>query len=145
MNPSEYADSTKYNNREAFGAFVKARRQELDMSVRDLAKEVNLTPAYISDIEKGNRNAPLNHLPVFQKALQIPEDQSDAFIDLAGVYSGNWPDLNEYLCKTPNARKFFRIAKRKNMSGEEILEIVETYSQQKEQNSQAADEDGMHM
>ena len=143
MNPSEYADSSKFNKREAFGAFVKARRKELGFTVQDLAQMVKLSNGYVCDIEKGNRNAPLNHLPAFQKALQIPEEQIDAFVDLAGVYSGNWPDLNEYLCQTPNARKFFRIAKRQGMSGEEILEIVETYAQQKEQNNQPSNEVGM--
>ena len=125
MNPVDYANSTKYTNREAFGAFIKARRESLGLTIRDLATQINVTPAYISDIERGNRNAPKNHMEALQIALQIPQEQTADLHDLAGVYTTNWPDINEYLGKNPGARKFIRYARDTNMSGEEVMQAVE--------------------
>ena len=41
-----------------FGRFVRERRERLGKTVRGFAKELDITPAYLSDIEKGNRYAP---------------------------------------------------------------------------------------
>ena len=38
-----------------FGEFVKAKRQEKEISLRKLAEELGIVPAYMSDIEKGRR------------------------------------------------------------------------------------------
>ena len=35
-----------------FGEFVKAKRQEKEISLRKLAEELGIVPAYMSDIEK---------------------------------------------------------------------------------------------
>ena len=40
------------------------------------------------------------------------------------VLMGNWQDINEYLATTPNARKFLRLAKDKNLSDEELSTII---------------------
>ena len=37
-----------------FGEFVKAKRQEKEISLRKLAEELGIVPAYMSDIEKGS-------------------------------------------------------------------------------------------
>ena len=41
-----------------FGEFVKAKRQEKEISLRKLAEELGIVPAYMSDIEKGRRYPP---------------------------------------------------------------------------------------
>ena len=41
-----------------FGEFVKAKRQEKELSLRKLAEELGIVPAYMSDIEKGRRYPP---------------------------------------------------------------------------------------
>ena len=58
MTLKEFLFTNTEIDRFSFGKFVRQRREELGMSVRTLASELELTPAYISDIEKGNRSAP---------------------------------------------------------------------------------------
>lgn len=38
------------------GALFRAKREAHSISLRDLAKAMRLSPAYISDIERGRRN-----------------------------------------------------------------------------------------
>ena len=41
-----------------FGEYIKSKRLEKGISLRELASKVGITPTYMSDIEKGRRNAP---------------------------------------------------------------------------------------
>lgn len=40
------------------GTKLKKRRKELEMSVYDLAKKTGISPAYISNLENGQKNNP---------------------------------------------------------------------------------------
>lgn len=132
MKPSEVLFNEDISNRDKFGTYVKGRRSELDMTLKDFAISMNLSPAYISDIENGNRYAPLNYLDQAATILQVEDEEMNAFYDIAGCTHSNWPDINEYLKDKPYARKAIRLARDKNMSGEEFLEIVKSLSPQKE-------------
>jgi transcriptional regulator with XRE-family HTH domain len=41
---------------EGIGPFIRKRRDELDLSLRELAKKLDCSPAFISDIELGRRH-----------------------------------------------------------------------------------------
>ena len=41
-----------------FGEYIKSKRLEKGISLRELASKVGISPSYMSDIEKGRRNAP---------------------------------------------------------------------------------------
>ena len=71
MKPSTLFFNKDINNREKFGVWLKTCRKEQDMSIRELANELGLSAAYISDIEKGNRKAPVNHLEKLAKISYI--------------------------------------------------------------------------
>ena len=124
MKPSEILFNQSIANKKKFGVYIRTRRNELGLSLRNLAKQLNLSTAYISDIENGNRTAPLNNLKQIASLLLIEKSELDYFYDIAGCTHSNWPDINEYLTKIPSARKAIRLAKEKNISGEEFLEIV---------------------
>ena len=131
MKPSEIAEDKSITNRDKFGVYVRERRKELGMTIRTFAGKLNLTAAYICDFENGNRNAPLKYLEKVAHVLQIEEDEINYFYDIAGASRSNWPDLNEYLAKTPSARKALRLARDKNMTGEELLEAVNRIAKEK--------------
>ena len=124
MKPSEILFNETISNRDKFGLYVRERRRELCLTQRDLAKSLDLTPAYVSDVEKGNRSAPLKHLNQIAILLKIDQDEIDYFFDIASCTHSNWPEINEYLFKTPNARKAIRLARDKNMSEQEFLNYV---------------------
>jgi len=41
---------------EGIGPYIRKRRDELDLSLRELAKKLDCSPAFISDIELGRRH-----------------------------------------------------------------------------------------
>ena len=96
-----------------FGEYVKARREALGKSMRGLAAEMDMTPAYLNDIEKGNRTAPPEgFLGKMVKALRIAREEVDDFYDLAGKSrNDNFPDLTPYIGEKHIARVALRKAR----------------------------------
>lgn len=132
MKPTEIIFDENIANRDKFGTYLKQRRCELGLSLRDFAQILKLSPAYIADIEKGNRCAPLRYLEQVIGVLKIEESDVNDFYDLAGCSHSNWPDINQYLADKPNARKAIRLARDVNLPQEELLEMVENLSQNKQ-------------
>ena len=104
MRPSAMFYNNDVSNRNKFGEWLKSTRKEYGYSVRELAEMIGVSAAYISDIEKGNRHAPVNHLEQIAKIFNIPETELMYFTDLAGSSVGSWQDINDYLGKSKNAR-----------------------------------------
>lgn len=123
MKPSAMFMNKDISNRDKFGTWLRETRKEHGLSVRDLATSLNVSPAYISDIEKGNRHAPLNHLGKIAELFNIPEQELLYLTDLAGCSHDNHIDINKYLGANPTARKAMRAAKNADLSDEEFLKI----------------------
>jgi len=72
----------------AFGATVRALRQEAGMSLNELARRAGVDPAYIHRIEaRGTRRPPLPRRPVvaaIAAALDCNTHQTDQLLALAG-------------------------------------------------------------
>ena len=132
MKASEIVFDDKISNKEKFGVYLRSRRLELGIGLREFAEKVNLSPAYISDIENGIRLAPINYLKNVIDILLIDEEEIDYFYDLAGSSHSNWPDINEYLAKTPIARKAIRLARDKNISQDDFAKLVLSLADDKE-------------
>lgn len=107
----------------SFGQSLRYIRQEQSISLRCIAKAVNKTPTYLSDIERGNNRPP--ELPLLQeliKALELEESQTeirDYLYDLAagerGEVSG---DIMGYVMEQAELRKLIRLAQQKKEIGE---------------------------
>jgi len=132
MNIKEFLKENPANSDKRFGMFVEQRRLELGITLREFSELSDISTTYLFDIEKGQRFAPINYLDVYGKILQINEDENDLFLDLAYCTRKNHPDINEYLNNHPNARKFLRIAKRKNLSDEELSKLILSINHEKE-------------
>ena len=132
MKPSQVVYNDKISNRDKFGYYVRERRQELGITVRALAEMLGISPAYMSDIEKGNRMAPLDYLEQMSQILCVEEDEKEFFVDLSGCSHSNWPEINEYLAKTKEARTAIRLARDYGLSEDEFLAIVVTYLEEKQ-------------
>ena len=133
MKPSEIVFNDKISNRDKFGTFVRNRRTELGITLRDMAEKLGISPAYLSDIEKGNRKAPLDYLEQLAVLLCVEESEMEFFIDLSVCTHSNWPELNEYLAENKGARDFMRLAKNMGLSGEEVLAAVNQMAEEKAQ------------
>ncbi len=116
-----------------FGDYVKKKREEMGISLRGLAEKIQISPAYLCDIEKGNRQPPAKFLKTLAEVLGIREDDElNAFYDLAGIgKNGQHSDINGYIEGLPSARMALRMAKNQNFTDEDWMELVEIIKQKK--------------
>lgn len=116
-----------------FGEYVKQRRESLKMTMRDFAEKVQISPAYLCDIEKGNRKPPVRYLEKIAEVLQIIDaDELNAFYDSAGVSkNGQHSDINTYIDGLPSARMALRTARDKHYTDEDWSRLVEIIKQKK--------------
>lgn len=114
-----------------FGRYIRARRETLGKSLRSVAAEIGMAPAYLSDVEKGNRWPPVKYLEQLIVSLQIPQSELNTFYDLAGeIRDGNYPDLTEYIEKTDIARVALRTARDHNISDEKWQAFIDDINAQ---------------
>lgn len=84
---------------ESFGQFLHEKRLERKMSYRDLASSLGLSAPYISDMEKGRRNAPsMDVLENLASYFNLSEEEKIMMFDLAGESKNEIaPDLPNYI------------------------------------------------
>ena len=138
----EYVENNTVDEK-TFGSYLKSRMESLNMSLRGLASELKVSAAYISDIEKGNRYAPSQEKLVrLMEILQIPEDDQQAFSDLASATHGfSYGDINPYLGRQPHARVALRKAEKLGLSDSFWISVVEQMDQAEAEQLKALEED----
>ena len=101
------------NVNQSFGEFIANRREEKRITIRKMAKLLQITPPYLSDIEKDRRNPPdKNKLDEIAEILSLSEKERRYMYDLAGKKRNSIAlDLPEYIME----RDYVRIALRKAM------------------------------
>lgn len=110
-----------------FGEFVKEKRQSLNITLRAFADELDIAPSYVSDIEKGKRNAPTQDiLDAMVRVLKLNNDEKNKLFDLAAESKNEIAqDITEYVSDNQNVRVALRRAKELNLGEEEWLQIIE--------------------
>jgi transcriptional regulator with XRE-family HTH domain len=58
-----------------FGERIRERREELDLSLREFAKQVNCSPPFISDVEHGRRFPSEQVLELMAQVLKLKLDE----------------------------------------------------------------------
>jgi transcriptional regulator with XRE-family HTH domain len=103
------------NHREFFGAFLKSKRKEREITVRLMSETVDVAPGYYCDIESGRRSPlDLRFLDKIVAALRLPDDDRETLYDLAGkARSAAPPDLPDYINTNEPVRVALRLAKDK--------------------------------
>ena len=101
-----------------FGKYLRAIREAKGISIRQLAKAVDKTPTYISDIEKKNNKPPEKKL-LDDIILNLNlEDYSpkikNTLYDLAAIGREDVPaDIKDYIMSTPKLLAVIRTTKDK--------------------------------
>lgn len=99
-----------------FGKFIEQKRKALGITLRGLAGELNIAPAFMSDIEKGHRYPPgKEKLYEMARILRLSEEDTNTMFDLAAGERDNSvsPDLPEYIMNNSNVRVALRMARDK--------------------------------
>lgn len=111
-----------------FGKFIEKKRKEANKTLRGLATELDIAPAYMSDIEKGHRYPPdKEKLDVMVKVLSLDKDEANLMFDLAAREKENAvsPDLPKYIMGNDKARVALRIARDNNASEETWQKVID--------------------
>ena len=82
-----------------FGEYLTNKRKEKEMSLRMLAKELDISPAYLSDVENNRRNAlSYEKLQKVIEILKLDEEEQRELYDLAGKAKDTIPaDVEEFV------------------------------------------------
>jgi len=100
-------------NKEQFGDYITRKRGAMGITLRGMAEKLEITAAYLSDIEKGRRNPPDRLLlEKMANQLRLNEQDKDYLFDLAGTGRNEVPpDLPEYIKTTDIVKVALRKAK----------------------------------
>lgn len=109
-----------------FGEYIAEKRKSREITLRGMAGKLDISPAYLSDIEKGRRNPPdLKMLEKIAKELSLDQVEIDAMFDLAGqAREGISPDLPGYIMNKPILRVALRKARQKGTKDEFWKEVI---------------------
>ena len=119
-----------------FGKYIEEKRKAKGMTLRGLAAELEIAPAYMSDIEKGHRYPPdKDKLEALVKILGLNSEEADKMYDLAAEEKDNAvsQDISGYIMDTDKARVALRIARDKGLSDSSWQKVIEML--EKEQGS----------
>ena len=94
-----YAQSEEASSiRVALGTLLRRRRQDAERSLTELAEAAELSPAYLSEVERGLKDVSMERLLAIARALEVPV--ADLYLDLARSLGSreamsqqrSWPD-----------------------------------------------------
>ncbi|MBR3409110.1 MAG: helix-turn-helix transcriptional regulator [Paludibacteraceae bacterium] len=115
----------------SFGKYIEGKRKAQGMTLRGLAAELGIAPAFMSDIEKGHRYPP-NKEKLYELAriLHLSEADTNTMFDLAAAEKENTvsPDLPEYIMNGSNVRVALRLARDKGIpdaAWQKVIDMLE--------------------
>ena len=122
-------------NEMAFGKFIEERRKSLGFTLRGFAAELDIAPAYMSDIEKGRRYPPEKKLDEIAAKLKLTDEEKSHMFDIAALAKNKTvsSDLPEYIMEKDLARVALRRAKAGNLSDEGWQEVIDLISKKVEE------------
>ncbi|WP_278884841.1 helix-turn-helix domain-containing protein [[Ruminococcus] torques] len=115
-----------------FGRYLSQLREKKDVTLRELARQLGISAAFLSDVEK-DRKPPLTaeRLEKLSEVLHLTKEENDEMNILVGKQRGTLPpDLNEYSMHdyVSNA---LRTAKDLDAGEEEWLKFIEELKKKK--------------
>lgn len=104
---------------EGIGPYIRRRRDELDLSLREFAKKLDCSPAFISDIELGRRHPSDKVLVEMARVLKVKAEELRHMDVRAPI-----DEIKRVTQNDPTFALAFRTVLDKNISAEELLEFV---------------------
>ena len=120
-------------NYQTFGDFLKHRRNEKKMTMRERADLLGVSAPYLSDVEKGRRYPPdMPRLEIIAQALLLNDEEYAYMLDLAGrARNSVAPDLPEYIMERDYVSAALRTARDLDAGEEEWMRFVEDLKKRK--------------
>ncbi|MHB1953182.1 MAG: helix-turn-helix domain-containing protein [Sulfobacillus sp.] len=111
---------------EGIGPYIRNRRDELDLSLREFAKKLDCSPAFISDIELGRRHPSDEVLNEMARVLKVKVEELRAMDVRAPI-----DDIKRITLDDPTFALAFRSVIDKKITANELLEFVKKKESEK--------------
>lgn len=121
------------NQYESFGEFLFAKREEKDITLREMARLMGVSAPFLSDVEKNRRTAlTAERLETVASILNLDDADRDVMYDLAGKQRNSVaPDLPEYIMERDYVSAALRTARDLDAGEEEWQRFVEDLKRRK--------------
>ena len=122
-----------------FGSFIRKKRLESDpyISLRELARRLELSPVHMSNIETEREAAPKNDVLInIARILKLDKPEQDMMYDLAAKskpYTAVPGDLPDYITTNEYAKIALRVAKDVDATDDEWIEFIEKLKKRSKQ------------
>ena len=103
-----------------FGDYIKERRLEKDLGLRQAAKIMEISPSYLSRLESGDEVNPPSEKLIHTVAAVLGAD-ADHLMTLAGRIS---KEVAKYVATTPSAADFLRTARHHNLGAADFARLA---------------------
>ena len=119
------------NPNNTFGAFIRSKRIALDpyISLREMARLLNISAPHMSNIEAGRDAAPQKEVLVnIAHILKLDKHETELMYDLAAAsknYTAIPSDLPEYISTHEYAKIALRVAKDVDATDDEWKDFIE--------------------
>ena len=110
-----------------FGEYLKHKREEKQISLREVARTLGVSAPFLSDVEN-NRRGPLTEerLADLAKMLNLNEQEKAEMYDIVGKQKGLLaPDLNPYVTERPYVNAALRTARNLEANEEDWQRFVD--------------------
>jgi transcriptional regulator with XRE-family HTH domain len=105
---------------DSFGNKLRRLRQEAGVGLRELARLINKSPGYLSDVEL-ERVPPPSEEVILQIAISLATDKDELLTAAKKVD----PELSDYVIQQPQAADFLRLAKEKEFDNEDWKRLAQ--------------------
>ncbi len=114
----------------AFGPTIRLLRQAKGISLRQMARQLGVSPAFLSQIEAGRQ-----HKIPKARIVQVAEMLGVSEGYLLGTARQVHPDLIKFLSETPEAAEFMVTAMRSGLSAEDFTQLREVVADRRRRNT----------
>lgn len=111
----------------SFGEYLKNKREEKQISLRELARRLELSAPFLSDVEN-NRRAPLTEerLATLAEVMNLSAAEEAEMYDIVGHQKGLLPpDLNPYVNNRPYVNAALRTARNLEANEEDWQRFID--------------------
>ncbi len=123
----KFTEKVKTMDYPNFGVYLATKREERDITLREMARQLGVSAAFLSDVEK-DRTAPLTkeRLDKVAEVLNLNDTDKAEMYDLVGRQRNCVaPDIPEYIIKRQYVGAALRIARDLNAGEEEWKKFIE--------------------
>lgn len=111
-----------------FGGFIREKRLAAKINLRKLADILDISPAFLSDIENDHRYPPdKDKIYKISEVLELSKEDTDLLFDLAAGNKKNSvsPDIADYIMTQEKSRVALRMARDIGAGEEEWEKIIQ--------------------